>query len=932
MLSANDLSSHVFLAESDYAFMGAHIPYLPVFDHLTGDTFLQEGFRRFVSLAETLATLDPLNTVAFEIANNPLKSANSSSKFPEVLLRLFLKSQRVDSGKDAYRQVQNLWHVIEQSFPAEPPFLYPLRLMSSREVNVALDNVGVASQATQFFKYIDSNLQEEITSLSFPHPYRNYPLSHHLFPVFSAIANDRKLRLWISFRSTGDRDFSEVKILYKALNQDGRNEIENQRRQFGARIVNDLMQKQSRLLDIRITLLSSSGDKSEGAIQSIRTALGAGLITFSNGVSRYINPPNTVSYTNKEESGYELAAFLKHAELLDHQPLAASKEQDTIQAAQLLQTIVTPEEVAAILTLPMPSEYTMVPGIETRLEPFAVPIEREAILRNDPKIVLGSMCELGERTKYQASIPLEKVNQHILVAGRSGSGKTNTCLVMLQGLASQKPPIPFLVLDPLDKGDYRLLLGDELLGNKLKVYTVGKEKVAPLRFNPFRIPPTVDPQRHSSQLLRCFLAAFGTWDPIPAIYRAALRETYADAELRARVPIFEDFFRILSVVVERRTQDYGKETQGTIKQATILRMGSLLEDTQEILNVDEDKDSILDEICDNPTVIELGHLGSDEDKALIMGFLLVCLLPRIQQRLASKQEQNKVHHVTLIEEAHRLMHRSGGVDNESLGNAIGQARSDFANLLAEVRGYGQGIIVVDQSPGELVSSVFANTATHIMHQVRGPQSFEMMSANFGLSSTQARYARRLQVGDAITETPSGKPIHIRIDDITRNLKDRLGVENLEGGERVKDEVIKDTDNRNEKLPKTKAHIASYETLLKKPSAPNSSQASDILPKEAQSRFCAGCLPLWKTQKCKYGDKVADFMNKESRKTSVSLKDDYLRNSFEIAHEELKDVKYCMLATSAKGLELKAVQDRSALNSLLEIKKKLVSFHSIDKRA
>lgn len=72
------------------------------------------------------------------------------------------------------------------------------------------------------------------------------------------------------------------------------------------------------------------------------------------------------------------------------------------------------------------------------------------------------MVGLGARSghaRQNPDIPLNKITQHILVAGRSGSGKTNTCFATAARTQPQK--IPFIILDPLDKRDYRLLWGDD---------------------------------------------------------------------------------------------------------------------------------------------------------------------------------------------------------------------------------------------------------------------------------------------------------------------------------------------------------------------------------------------------------------------------------------------------------------------------------------
>ena len=70
----------------------------------------------------------------------------------------------------------------------------------------------------------------------------------------------------------------------------------------------------------------------------------------------------------------------------------------------------------------------------------------------------------------------------------------------------------------------------------------------------------------------------------------------------------------------------------------------------------------------------------------------------------------------VIEEAHRLLanvSQGGAGDN----TARAQAVESFSNLLAEIRAYGQGIVVIDQVPTKLASDVIKNTNLKIAHRI-----------------------------------------------------------------------------------------------------------------------------------------------------------------------------------------------------------------------
>ena len=88
--------------------------------------------------------------------------------------------------------------------------------------------------------------------------------------------------------------------------------------------------------------------------------------------------------------------------------------------------------------------------------------------------------------------------------------------------------VPFLVIEPVnsDADDYRKLKSLEGFDG-LEIVTIGDEDTAPLRFNPFEVPKGVLVNEHVANLLACFKAAFGLWEPLPGIYQDALNITYS---------------------------------------------------------------------------------------------------------------------------------------------------------------------------------------------------------------------------------------------------------------------------------------------------------------------------------------------------------------------------------------------------------------------
>ena len=881
-----------------HALAAGRIPYLPTSALLETpehpDYVARELFRRFLFLAQVVAGLDHRDVVALRIFNHLQRPDHQ----PRLELWLFVKSAR-PTEIEAREAAGVLWEVIRYAFPNEAPFGYPVLRATADEIGKTQHRIaGRLHTGVDFRKHWDVGVSPMD---AFPHPYRSAPALHALPPLFATLAaSKRRYILSVSLRPSGLLDLGGASRLleefrtvqlstvdYRVAGIEAAREFDAKlqgvttsrealergrqarafrqpedlrlRGEMGAQAIESLLRNRGRLLSMRVILAGFSDERSVHLEQAVCAALSSQAVDDPQRTAGHYLPPEAVFASTKERVE-EFGDWARDLLWLEQTPPADPREQ--------WRYLVIPEEAITLFSLPMPAEFGQVPGIVNRTEPFGVPVEETesgaTSQQREPGLSLGEVYDRGTPTGEDVYLPLSKLDQHVLIAGRSGSGKTNTCLHLLRQLTQHD--IDFLVLDPLDKRDYRLLLGDEALRPRLRIYTLGREE-SPFVFNPFAVPPGVTVRQHISQLLRCFLTAFVVGDPIPAIYRAALRKTYErhldkpgdeTAQLRS-MPTFEEFFQTLERVAVERSRDYSKDIQGNIRQMTRLRIGSLLEDNARIFNVDSDPEhphAPFPELVENPAVIELGYIGSDEDKALIMAFLLTSLMPHIRNR-----SQRDKPHVILIEEAHRLMRRGGSV-SDLRGDATQQARGDFSNLLAEVRGYNQGILVVDQSPAELVPAVFANTATHVMHQLRDPQSFEMMASTFVLSPPQASYAQRLERGHAITETAQGTPVHVKLPPVADKLRSALRDLSLPNGKpwldpklgnQVGDEavgvVMRDHDTQ---MPVGRP-VLDYETLLNRDHlVPPSAKAAGVWFEEAPYRSCFMCRSLWAQQKCVYG--------------------------------------------------------------------------------
>jgi len=123
-------------------------------------------------------------------------------------------------------------------------------------------------------------------------------------------------------------------------------------------------------------------------------------------------------------------------------------------------------------------------------------------------------------------------------------------------------------------------------------------------------------------------------------------------------------------------------------------------------------------------------------------------------------------HVAVLEEAHRLLSHPGSGGSSETATPRGKAVESFANMLAEIRAYGQGLLIIDQSPSRLIPDVVRNTSTKLLHRLPAPEARRFVGDAIGLTETQGRMVPSLEVGHAVTHTEEqDKPIWVKMDDV-----------------------------------------------------------------------------------------------------------------------------------------------------------------------
>jgi len=413
--------------------------------------------------------------------------------------------------------------------------------------------------------------------------------------------------------------------------------------------------------------------------------------------------------------------------------------------------------------------------------------------RPQDAVILGRVLDGGHLAIHPYTIARSDLTKHGLIAGVTGSGKTTTIFSLLDQLYDQGNGTPFLVIEPA-KTEYRNLLKAGARFPNLSIYTLGDERYAPFRLNPFTFAigdaqHRIHVQTHIDYLKAVFNAAFVLYAPMPYVLETCLHEVYIDkgwdlaTGMNQRLPLAQqgkeaqwpvfptlsDLYHKVDDVVDRL--GYEERIEMDVKAGLKARIGSLRLGGKGFM-LDCQQSVPLRDLLAHPTILEMASIGNEDEKAFILGLLLTALYEhRIVQSQMGANAAGGLVHLTVLEEAHRLLKNvSTEVDTES-ANSRGQAVETFTNMLSEIRAYGEGVLIAEQIPTKLAPDAIKNTNLKIVHRLLAGDDREVLAATMNMDDGQSRYLTTLRTGQAVISAEGADhPYLVSIE----NFKARLG--------------------------------------------------------------------------------------------------------------------------------------------------------------
>jgi energy-coupling factor transporter ATP-binding protein EcfA2 len=355
--------------------------------------------------------------------------------------------------------------------------------------------------------------------------------------------------------------------------------------------------------------------------------------------------------------------------------------------------------------------------------PFPPPAKTFAASGDLP---LGNIA-YGGRELYTFALRSRRLKEHLLIAGRSGSGKTNLTFILMQGIMARG--IKVLALDW--KRGYRDL---RQAHPDLQVYTIGRG-VSPFRFNPLIPPPGCETHVWIKNIVDVMANSYLGGEGVISLLVAGLDHLYNEARKAKRWPTIQDLLAWLKTVKLK-----GRAAMWQASAERIL-LAMMYGEFAAVLNT-QDNRHVLD-LLNHNVVLEMDGLSSSSDRVMFSESLMLYLY---RYRLA-QGPRDQLTNVIILEEAHNLL----------LAKQPGSKESVLETSIRMIRQYGLGYVFVDQSASLLSKVAFANSYATIALSQKLRADVMTMAGAMNLTDEQREALNTLAIGTAVVRLADEHP-------------------------------------------------------------------------------------------------------------------------------------------------------------------------------
>ena len=276
------------------------------------------------------------------------------------------------------------------------------------------------------------------------------------------------------------------------------------------------------------------------------------------------------------------------------------------------------------------------------------------------------------------------------------------------------------------------------------MFTPGKNSISPFVFNPFVPPENVKLEAYKSTLKTAFAAGVTMASPLDKIFEETIDNCYSkfrwlnsytkdDKGIKFNisdfVKCFEETFNAIGYTGDSRN----------IGRAGLVRLQGLIKLFDNYYSIP------IKDLLTKPTVIELAAIENSDEKALYIALILLSVLSYVNANYVG--EGDKLRNFILVEEAHVLLDSSshGG---EGAANPAAIAQGLVKRMLAEIRSYGVGVGIADQSPRKVGTDIIALTDVKLSFRLVEKEDREILANSVSMDSRQMARLAKLKPGES----------------------------------------------------------------------------------------------------------------------------------------------------------------------------------------
>jgi len=348
--------------------------------------------------------------------------------------------------------------------------------------------------------------------------------------------------------------------------------------------------------------------------------------------------------------------------------------------------------------------------------PITLPIPEPDILDGDGPF-LGWAFSNGKKIG-PLSFHISDLQRHIALFGATGSGKSTTAISLAFRLSSAG--ISVLILDW--HGEHSGPTSEA--GGK--VFRPGAAEGG-LTVNPLACTGGKDLGFQVEFITDIFAQIFQLSAPQSYMFRETLKACY-----RSKLnPTLSDLIKELGLMPIRSSWDH--ET----RMALMRRLKAFTEGACGLAT--NGNDSVFrEELFKGLVCIDLSSLKDVNSRSIFANMLLKLIYDRAVERAMTHLE-----HVTFIDEAQNVIPP----------RRLEQPRSIGERILAELRKYGEGVVVITQFPSSISLEVLKNSAIRIIHSIRSGEDLKVIEDATSMTPRQALILPALSIGEAVVNLP-----------------------------------------------------------------------------------------------------------------------------------------------------------------------------------